>query len=243
MVLPPMEEVSVVVPAYNEELVLEDSIARIAEILGSGSELIVVNGGSTDGTRSVLEGIELDGPRFRALHSDTRLLKGEAIERGIGAAEHERICFVDADLPVPVDEIGEVVSRLDDAGIAVASRYLPGSDAARPLRREVPSRVYNRVVRSLFATGIRDHQCGCKAFRRSAMERILPAVGARHWFWDTEVIIEARRHDIAVAEVPVRWDNHGESQFSIVPALPNFLGGIGRKLVQSPFRRFSKSDR
>lgn len=238
-----MDNISLVLPAYNEELVLEDSIERLAEATGEGSEILVVEGGSTDGTYSLCQDLEERIEHVRCIHSDSRTGKGEAIEKGIRASVNDKVCFVDADLPVSVEEVEKVVEHLDEADLVVSSRYLPVSEAERPFHRKSVSLLYNVSVRALFSTGIKDHQCGCKAFRKSAVEDVLDDVRAGHWFWDTEVIVRAQAIGLDVVEIPVEWRNAGESQFNAFTAFPYFLKGMVQMLREGYLWSSSKSER
>ncbi len=103
-----------------------------------------------------------------------------------------------------LEELIESV-RVRPYDVATGSRRLPESRAIRSTERELASRVYNGLVRTCLSSSIYDHQCGFKAFDRDALDRLLPQIRDRHWFWDTELLVRAQRAGYRINEFPVSW--------------------------------------
>ncbi|MBV9469822.1 MAG: glycosyltransferase family 2 protein, partial [Abitibacteriaceae bacterium] len=176
---------SLVVPAYNEENRLPATLTRIAEYLATRDfsyELIVVDDGSRDGTREVVND-------FAATHSWARLAayndeqgqplnrgKGYAVRYGVLHALGQDVLFSDADLSTPIEEMEKLLPLIadDKCQIAIASRALPKSNLTvhQPWYREWMGRSFNKLVQSIAVPGIQDTQCGFKAFRGDVARRV-----------------------------------------------------------------------
>lgn len=218
---------SIVVPAYNEERRLPDTLAEILAFLDRqaySSEVVVADDGSTDGTAALVERMAARHPRLRLLRLDHRG-KGFTVRKGILATTGDYVLFSDADLAVPIEE-WEKVERAFGAGADVVIGSREGIGARRqgePRYRHLMGRVFNMIVRVVAVGGIQDTQCGFKAFRRVAAHDIFsraqlyaddarvvhgPAVTA----FDVEVLYLARRRGYRIAEIPVLWRYGAETK-------------------------------
>ncbi|HOT03841.1 MAG TPA: glycosyltransferase family 2 protein [Methanolinea sp.] len=202
-------EVTAVIPVYNDRESLRTAIPRSIEALKDidpGFELIVAEDGSTDGSADEVMAWEQRDSRIRLLHSDTRLGRGRALTRAFGEARGRIVCYYDVDLATDISHLPELIVAIrEGADIATGSRLLPGSTIQRSGGRELASRGYNFMVRTILGSRLYDHQCGFKAFRKDRLMRLLPSVRDPHWFWDTEVLIRSQRRGYRVVEFPVRW--------------------------------------
>jgi len=201
--------VSVIIPAYNEvsELwrcvdLVKKEVGRVAE----SYEIIIAEDGSNDGTDRVAEELTLENPRVVHLHSDGRLGRGAALETAFNRAIGEILVYLDADLATNLGSLHRLVEEAESSrGIVTGSRYLKKSRVRRPFSRWAASKIYNLFVRLAFRDGVHDHQCGFKAFHRESVDALLGEVKADGWFWDTEIIIRARKKGYPVVEIPVEW--------------------------------------
>ncbi|MHC1579597.1 MAG: dolichyl-phosphate beta-glucosyltransferase [Candidatus Alkanophagales archaeon] len=221
-------EVSVVLPAYNEAERLEaavDAVEKKLRELGVSFEIIIAEDGSTDGTYEIARRIASSRSSVRLLHSDRRLGRGGALKRAFRLAGGETLAYLDVDLATDLEHLGELINsvRLEGYDVATGSRLLPGSDAARTLKRKLMSVTFNFLVRRLLRSEVRDHQCGFKAFKRSSLMEILDEVKDEHWFWDTEVLVRAQRRGLRVKEFPVRWRESGSSKVETLKDAKNML--------------------
>lgn len=203
-------EVSAVLPVYNDREALKAAIPRSLEVLEEiapgGFELIVAEDGSTDGSTGFVRDYEAEDPRVRLMHSDERLGRGRALNRAFTGAEGSIVCYYDVDLATDMEHLGELIGAIREGyDIATGSRLLPESDITRSGGREIASRGYNMLVRTILGSSLHDHQCGFKAFRRDRLLDLLPTIAADHWFWDTEVLVRAQKNRYQIRELPVRW--------------------------------------
>jgi len=203
-------EVSAVLPVYNDLAALRIAIPRSLETLDAiapeGFELIVAEDGSTDGSTEFIRDLEAKDPRVRLLHADERLGRGRALNRAAAGARGSIVCYYDVDLATDMAHLSELIGAVRDGDdIATGSRLLPERNIARSGGREIASRGYNMLVRTILGSSRHDHQCGFKAFQRDRLLDLLPSVTADHWFWDTEVLVRAQKNGYRIQEFPVRW--------------------------------------
>jgi dolichyl-phosphate beta-glucosyltransferase len=200
--------ISVVIPAYNEERRLPDTLPRVLGFLAGQDftwEVLVVDDGSIDRTVEIVEGLAQQ-------HRDLLLLrvshrgKGSALRRGVLAARGDFRFLCDADLSVPIEDLLLFLPALEQAEVAIASREAPGAVRYdEPAYRHLMGRVYNLLVQLLLLPGIQDTQCGFKGFRRDAVEPLFSRQGMEGWGFDVELLYLARRQGYRIVEVPVHW--------------------------------------
>jgi len=212
-------DLSVVVPAFNEEARLGPTVARImawCEQRGRDYELIVVDDGSADSTVAVARQAGGGSPRLRVIELGANRGKGAAVRTGMLAAAGRRVLFSDADLATPIEELDKLEAAVDaGADVAIASRALPGSDIRtrqHPVR-ELMGRTFNLMVRALLIGGIRDTQCGFKLFTGEAAHELFGRATVDGFAFDVEVLWLARGR-FRVEEVPVVWHHVEESKVS-----------------------------
>ncbi len=229
-------EVSVVLPAYNEEATLERTVdltvATLEGFLTPGTfEVLIAEDGCTDRTPEIAAELAESDDRVRHIHSDERLGRGRALERAFRAATGDTVAYIDTDLATDLDYLEQLIEtvRSGEADVATGSRWVPGHVADRPSKRGVPSYVYNFLARTVLRSTIRDHQCGFKAFDREVLYDLLPQVGDNHWFWDTEVLVRAQRAGYRVREFPVEWTPQGDSKVDLV----RDVFGMGSQIVRT----------
>jgi glycosyltransferase involved in cell wall biosynthesis len=197
---------SIVVPAFNEAARLPPTLAAVRAGLAArepgAHELLVVDDGSTDDTAAVAR---QGGARVISLPRN--LGKGAAVRAGLLEATGEVIAFMDADGSIPFAEVERLVGALRaGAAIAVASRVAPGGgeDGERTALRELASGAFRTLCAAVLPTGVRDTQCGAKAFGRSAARALAAAQTLQGFAFDAELLWLARLRGLAVVEVPVR---------------------------------------
>lgn len=203
---------SVVIPCFNEESRITPTLVALERFfLGKqyAAEIIAVDDGSQDGTLRALEKFR-QGAKvpLRIISYHPNRGKGHAVTQGVLASQGEFILFTDADLSTPVEEIDNFLQILgqEQADVVIGSRNLPDSQVRRPRQREVLSKAFNLLVRTLILPGIRDTQCGFKCFHRAAALAIFAKAPAAGLAFDVEVLYIARRLGYRILEMPVRWN-------------------------------------
>ena len=229
-------EVSVVLPAYNEEDTLEHTVEVTLETLESflpaGSfEVIVAEDGCEDRTPEIADRLASDYTAVRHFHSDERLGRGGALERAFEAARGQTLVYFDTDLATDMRHLEELIEsvRSGDYDLASGSRWMPENIADRERQRKIASAGFNGLVRLLLPTKLYDHQCGFKAFDRDALFDLLPEVRDEHWFWDTEVLVRAQRRGYRVKEFPVDWEPKGDTKVDLV----RDVFGMGSQILRT----------
>ncbi|MEV4439873.1 glycosyltransferase [Streptomyces sp. NPDC049577] len=204
-------DLTVVVPAYNEEERLAPSLTAIRAHLATldeAWEVVVVDDGSTDGTAGVVERAAAEEPRIRLLRTPANRGKGHAVRTGVLASHGTRVLITDADLATPIEELDRLRRRLDEgATAAVGSRALPGSriSVRQHALRELLGRLGARLIRAAAVPGIRDTQCGFKLFDGEKIRTACAGSRLDGWSYDVEILRFFHQADWEVAEVPVRW--------------------------------------
>ena len=214
---------SLVLPAYNEEGTLDKCTTLTLEALDQflnkkDYEIIIVEDGSTDKTPEVAKKLAGKFDQVRYFHINERLGKGKALTKAFREGKGRILAFVDVDLATDLRHLPELIKAVDEEGydISIGSRLLPNSKVDRGIRRTIASKVFNKLVRTLLGSNLRDHQCGFKAFRRDTFENLASEVKSDHLFWDSEFLVKAQNHGYRVKEIPVRWKDKGESKVSLM---------------------------
>lgn len=201
---------TIVVPAYNEASRIAASLQTMQRYFdgrGYAYEILVVDDGSTDGTRGVVAGLGL-GERVRVLHYDGNRGKGFAVRYGMVHAAGAFALFSDADLATPIEEVEHLLAAIDGgADVAIGSRDVPGSQLVRrqSALRELGGKLFNRCVQLIAVPGIMDTQCGFKLFTGAAARNIFSRCQIDNFSFDVETLYLTRLLGYRIAEVPVRW--------------------------------------
>lgn len=212
----PMPDVhlSVIIPAFNEELRLPGTLRQVGEYLSTQSyrsEIIVVDDGSTDGTAQGARQFRSPVPlRFQSHPDGANHGKGASVKRGMLEATGDYRLFMDADNSTTVDQIERFWPHLErGCDIAIGSRVIAGAHVATHQFwcRELAGRAGNWVIRAFAVPGIMDTQVGFKLFNRRSAETIFPRVTIDRWGFDVEVLAIARFHGERICELPVVWNN------------------------------------
>lgn len=220
---------SVVIPAYNEERRLPQTLDRVYGYLAGQnypSEILVVDDGSSDQTAAVVKSFTRDHARLRLIQNDHRG-KGYTVRTGMLAARGHIVLFSDADLSTPIEDVEKLMPWFERGfDIVIGSREGSGAQRIKePFYRHFMGRVFNFVVRALTVRGIQDTQCGFKAFRDDVAQDIFSRVqlyGERArrvangmvTAFDVEVLFIGRKSGYRIKEVPVQWRYGTETKVS-----------------------------
>jgi glycosyltransferase involved in cell wall biosynthesis len=203
---------SLVIPAYNEENRIQ---SLFEEIAGFNGELIVV----CDGTDRTAERVSRIAARRKDLNIhclvfNHRLGKGGGVIEGLKAARTPFVGYFDADGSTSIGEMQRLFSHLSHADGAIGSRWVPGSTlrVRQGILRRMESRAFNLLIRLLFGLTYNDTQCGAKVFTKTAIDTVLPQMTSRGFEFDVELLWRLRRAGYVVTEVPIVWQNKGDSR-------------------------------
>ena len=216
---------SFIVPAYNEEARLGDSLVRLigfSERQPYSVEIIVVDDGSADGTAALARdagGQLAANVSLRVIQHERNRGKGAAVRTGALAAAGGTILYIDADLATSPEETPKLLEALDaGADVAIGSRVRPGGGdmrASQPAWRRIGGRLFALVRRRLLLADVEDTQCGFKAFRRSAAQALFSRQQLDGWTFDAELLYLAQRLGLSVRQVPVDWHHVEGSRFQL----------------------------
>lgn len=225
---------SVIVPVYNEELSLPETLRRLRAYLDLKDpdwEIVVVSDGSTDRTEVIAAQAQAREARIRCARLERNRGKGAAVREGVRLACGRLILFTDADLSVPIKESEKLIEALEaGADVAVGSRAVRGSgcDVRQSAKRYVVGRVFNALVRAVLGLPLGDTQCGFKAFKRQAAELLFAEQTLEGFGFDAEILYLAHRRRMKVDEVAVMWSQGPRSKVRLFRDSCNMLMDLFR---------------
>ena len=225
--------VEIVVPVYNEEHVLEQSVRRLyaylSETFPYRFTITVADNASTDSTWQVATRLAAEIPEVRAVHLDQKG-RGRALRQVWSSSDADVVSYMDVDLSTGLDAFLPLVAPLlsGHSDLAIGSRLHRGSAVVRGPKREFISRTYNLMLRTTMAAKFSDAQCGFKAARTDVVKALLGSVEDQTWFFDTELLLLAERSGLRIHEVPVDWVDDPDSRVDIVRTVKDDLKGMWR---------------
>ncbi|MBK9144308.1 MAG: glycosyltransferase family 2 protein [Candidatus Melainabacteria bacterium] len=224
-----MPEITVVIPAYNEELRLPATLSSVHAYMSAQKrsfEILVVDDGSSDATVAAVEDFAGSHENVRVVSYKPNRGKGYAVRTGMMAAEGDLIIFNDADGSSPIEEIEKLIVSIEKGSdIAIGSRAKP--DESRFVDalayRKYLGNSFNLIVRSLVLPGIYDTQCGFKMFKREVARDIFSVATMDGFAFDVEILYIARLRKYAIDEVPINWANVEGSKVNVFTDSPRMF--------------------
>lgn len=236
-------DLSLIIPAYNEEKRLEQSLPFIRKYFESFSgkyEVIVVDDGSKDQTRSIVEAYQKKAPEFRLYLNDKRENKGKgySVKEGFEQSRFHWVLFSDADLSTPLKEIEKFYHYTDDYDVIIASRDLPESKVEeQPFYRKAMGSLFSFLSLMITNLRIKDTQCGFKMFSRRAGETIFPKQTIHGFGFDVELLYLASKYGFKIKELPVEWINNPDSKVNNIRDSFNMLNDLIKVRINDWFKR------
>lgn len=225
-----MKKLSVVIPAYNEEKRIAETLANIDSYLEKQSydyEIIVVVNNSKDRTVEVVNELEKSTIQKATALNLKEGGKGNAVKRGIlEKATGDIIMFMDADNATPINEIEKFLPYFDQGfDVVIGSRYTNPDlvKVHQPFYRIVLSRMSNLLIQFLAVPGIKDTQLGFKAFTNKAAKEIFPIVTVLRWGFDMEVLTIALARGFKIKEIGVSWTEHGGGHVPLIAYVESLI--------------------
>jgi len=216
---------SIIIPAYNEEARIEKTLDRICGFIASeglSAELVVVDDGSSDNTIDVAKKNLAKHPTIisKVISYDGNRGKGFAVRYGMEHSNADVVLFSDADLSTPIEELHKLVDPISngECDVAFGSRALDRSliGERQPWRREQGGRIFNLIVRLFTGLNASDTQCGFKAFNMKVFRPLLSCLSIDRFGFDVEMLAAANQTGLRLREVAVRWDNDERSKVSFL---------------------------
>lgn len=208
---------SVVIPAFNEVDRIGATVKRVLAFFDGcaySCELIVVLDGGRPGAAAAVTRAAEGRSNVRVLDNGRNRGKGYSVRQGVRVSTGRFVLFADADLSLPIEDTGRFLAVLESgADLAIGSRVLPDSleTGDQQRMRHHLSRVFNAIVRTVAVPGLRDTQCGFKAFRGTCARALFAVQRIDGFGFDVEVLRIARRWHYRIAEVPVTCAYHPSS--------------------------------
>lgn len=217
----PRPEISVIIPAFNEEERLPQTLEHVSHYLRSlsfASEILVVDDGSTDHTAQVVSALARSIPNLFLLSNGSNRGKGFSVRHGMLEAHGRIALFTDADLSAPIEESQKLFTALESADVAIGSRALNRRliEIHQSRWRELAGILFNRVMRLLTGLPFEDTQCGFKAFAMPGSRIVFELQRIEDFGFDPEILFLAKRHGLRVVEVPVRWSHDPRTKVHVL---------------------------
>ena len=214
----PILQISLIIPAFNEEKRIGSTLEEIFGYFKNQNylyEIIVVDDGSTDNTVGCVDGYVAKNSNTRLIKNGVNKGKGYSVKNGFIHAAGEYLLFSDEDLSTPIAQIEKLLRYLRSGyDIAIGSRGLKGSDIQihQPWYREMMGRIFNLFVRAFAVRDFKDTQCGFKCFTKDSALEICKRQQMERFSFDVEILYIAKRLGFKIKEVPIQWLNEPETK-------------------------------
>jgi glycosyltransferase involved in cell wall biosynthesis len=220
-------KLSLIIPAYNEERRIKPTLENLVERFNESCEILVVSE-SADKTDNIVLNFSKTAPWVKLITSDKRLGKGGALKKGFENSRGEVVMLLDSDLPVFLSDVENVLSSIGETDVAVASREIEGTRILvyPPLVRVFAGKVFAKLVNILFSLNVKDPQCGCKAFKKEVLEKVLPTVESNGFEFDTELLFWCKKMGYKIEEIPVNWSYKPGSKLNLFEDTINMGKGV-----------------
>ena len=214
--------ISIIVPAFNEEKILGQTIEKIVVYLSKQTytwELIIVDDGSTDNTVKIAK-----HKQRKTNQNDIQIIqlshagKGWAIKNGMLKSKGSLKFMCDADLSMPIENLQDFIINFDsESEIIIGSRELKNSQRyGESIFRQIRSKIFNSIVRILLPIPFKDTQCGFKCFRKDAAEKLFKLQQLKGFSFDVEILYLANKFGIQTTEIPITWEHKNQSQINSI---------------------------
>ncbi len=187
-------ELSFVIPAYNEELFIEDTLGSIDAVLKGKNlpyEIVVVNDGSEDGTLAIVRRYAGRNGHVKVVTYRDNVGKGFAVKTGFMETSGDTVVFADGDMDINLETISEYLEALKHGDIVIASKKHCDSKIEVPFSRRILSGVFNGLVRLLTGLPQKDTQSGLKAMKKNAFVDVFPRLAVKRYAFDVELLVVA----------------------------------------------------
>ena len=233
-------DVSLVIPAYNEEATIEKMVARVDRVLRETAlkyELIIVNDGSRDKTWIRALNLSLKNSNLKVVGYAVNQGKGYAIREGFSHASGDAVIFLDSDLDIAPGQISSYLQALKYGDLVIASKRHPQSVVEVPFLRRFLSYGFNILVRLLTGLRVSDTQTGLKAVKRKSLEKVFRVLSVKRFAYDVELLTVADLYGLSIIELPInlRLENSFFSPKEIFRMFVDLLGVSYRLRIKKSY--------
>jgi dolichyl-phosphate beta-glucosyltransferase len=212
-------ELSIVVPAYNEQLRITSFMKNLLDFSKKhleSYEIIIVDDGSTDNTYQVVKDLIRDHENTRVITYNKNKGKGFAVFQGILNAKGEFVLFIDADGSTPPEEIMNMnkIYKRHGYDVIIGTRIDETSsiENPQPISRKLLSLIFNIYSNLLFHLSVNDLLCGFKGFKKEVAIRLFENLQSFRWEFDVEILYKARKLNYSLYQIPIKWKHEEGSK-------------------------------
>ncbi len=216
---------SLIIPVYNESRRIEKGLQQTIKYLSIQNyswEIIVVNDGSYDNTKSLIAKFPVN-----SISTGNNFGKGHAIRVGVEAAKGKYIVFSDIDLSVSLNHLPLLLKELQSHQVVISSRKLTDSAITRHQKklREFFGQTFTWISNTMLGLHHSDLTCGFKGFTKEAAKRLFANQQINDWSFDAEILFLTKKYSYSVKEIPVRWENNPLTKVN--PMMDSIVSLIG----------------
>ena len=226
--------IDIVLPVYNESKNLEKRFVRLHDFLSKQIAqdwvITIAENGSKDNTLQISKSLQKKYKRCRVI-SIEEPGKGQALKNAWLTSNSDIYGYMDSDLSTDIEILPQFINKIvnENYDFVIASRLIKGSKViGRSLKREIISRTYSKIFRTILSVNFYDAQCGFKFAKQEAILKIIDDCKDKEWFFDTEILYKAEKNNLSICEVPVTWVDDNDSSVNIVSTIINDLIGLIR---------------
>ncbi len=226
-----MVDLSIIIPAYNEEKVLESTVLDYINFFKKTKlnfEIIIIPNNCTDSTPRIASSLEKKHKQIKQKNFPYFIGKGGAVIEGIKLAQGNLISYVDADNATKPDALLKLINNIQDYHCVMGSRWMKNSIILKKqtLKRRIASRGFNLLVRLILGLNYTDTQCGAKLFKKEAIKTVLSNLIIVGWAFDVGVLYQLKKHNFKIKEIPITWEDNPEYKLDMKKAIPNMLKSL-----------------
>lgn len=200
-----LRNTTVIIPAYNEEEHLPDLLDSLLSLKLDNSKIVIAEDGSTDQTPQICSEYAEEYEKVKCSSIKNRLGKGTALKKSLQRAETEYTIFIDGDNSCNIEDLVKFNKELlNGQDLVIGSKY-SHKESELTLSRKIQGKAYNFLARKTLGTNLTDHQCGLKGFKTQPIKEIFNKIEQDEWFYDTEIIYHAKKKNLKIKEIPVKW--------------------------------------
>lgn len=208
---------SVIIPAYNEEGLIKDTIIEVDNFLSKQNynyEIIIIDDGSADKTFSIVKKLAASFRNLKIIKNYNNFGKGYSVRRGMLLAKGKKRLFMDADSSTSIDQVNNFIPFSDNSyDLVIGDRGLRESKITKhqAFYKEMLGNIGNVLIKALIISDISDTQCGFKLFSDKFVEKFFPKLKINRWGFDIEILAVANKFGYKIKTAPIVWKNRGKS--------------------------------